>query len=127
MRICLDSWAVLRWLEGREPAAGRVEVVMDQRPVMSWINLGEVFYVIARAVEVEAARSTVAALRPRLALEAPSEVRVMEAAMLKAAHRLAYADAFAIATAAAHRAVLWTGDPEILDAGAGWEVEDLRG
>jgi hypothetical protein len=39
---------------------------------------------------------------------------------------MAYADAFAVATAVAHRAVLLTGDPEIIDAGGGWRVEDLR-
>jgi hypothetical protein len=40
---------------------------------------------------------------------------------------LAYADAFAIATALAHRATLLTGDPEILDDGdRTWPVEDLR-
>jgi len=40
---CLDSWAILRWLEGEEPAAARVEASLENRPVMSWINPGEVF------------------------------------------------------------------------------------
>lgn len=39
---------------------------------------------------------------------------------------MAFADAFAIAPSAGHAAVLLTGDPEILDAGGGWPVEDLR-
>jgi hypothetical protein len=38
----------------------------------------------------------------------------MEAAELKALHPISYADAFAVATARAERAVLVTGDPEIL-------------
>jgi hypothetical protein len=70
---CLDSWAVLRWLEGVEPAAGRVDVVLAQRPVMSSINLGEVYYVVAQAVDEEEARSTIAILRQRLLTAALNE------------------------------------------------------
>ena len=61
-----------------------------------------------------------------LTLELPSEARVLEAARIKAAYPMADADAFAVATALAHRAVLLTGDPEILDAGGAWSTEDLR-
>jgi PIN domain nuclease of toxin-antitoxin system len=43
---CLDSWAVLAWLEGEEPAASRVQEALVSRPVMSWINVGEVAYVV---------------------------------------------------------------------------------
>lgn len=52
---------------------------------------------------------------------------MLEAASIKAKHALAYADAFAIATAMAHDASLLTGDPEILDGGdPAWRVIDLR-
>jgi predicted nucleic acid-binding protein len=52
--------------------------------------------------------------------------KVLEAAEIKARYSLAYADAFAIATAVAHGASL-TGDPEILDDGdPDWPVVDLR-
>ncbi len=40
--------------------------------------------------------------------------------------RLAYADAFAVATAMAHGAQLLTGDPEILDGDPDWLIVDLR-
>ena len=50
----------------------------------------------------------------------------MAAARIKASHPLAYADAFALATAEAHGAVLLTGDPEILAAKGPWRVQDLR-
>ncbi len=127
MTDCLDSWAVLRWLEGEEPAAGHVEQALEGRPVMSWVNLGEVFYVVHRAAGADRAREVVNDLRRRLRLDLPSEIRVLEAAAIKARHRLAYADAFAIATAVAHRASLLTGDPEILDAGdPTWPTVDLR-
>ena len=39
---------------------------------------------------------------------------------------MAYADAFAVATALAHDAMILTGDPEILDAGGPWLTDDLR-
>ncbi|MDQ3305234.1 MAG: hypothetical protein M3535_04515 [Actinomycetota bacterium] len=45
---------------------------------------------------------------------------------MKAEHPMAYADAFAVATAKAHGAILVTGDPEILEAGTGCQLEDLR-
>jgi predicted nucleic acid-binding protein len=123
----LDSWAVLRLLEGTEPAASRVEEVLaTARPTMSWINVGEVFYVVRRLEGEDAARTTIRDLRPAVALELPSEVRVLEAARLKADHPLAYADAFAASTAIAHGAVLLTGDPELLVEGAPWRSEDLR-
>jgi predicted nucleic acid-binding protein len=124
---CLDSWAILRWLEGEEPAAGRVEQSLETRPIMSWINLGEVFYIIHRSTGVAQARAVARDLRHLLHMDLPSESRVLEAAAIKARYPLAYADAFAIATAVAHGASLLTGDPEILDDGdPDWPVVDLR-
>ena len=124
---CLDSWAVLRFLEGSSKAARRVRQVMRLgRPIMSWINVGEVYYTVHRAAGADEAESTFTLLRPMLALDAASPERVMAAARIKAAHPLAYGDAFAIATAAAHNAVLLTGDPEITERKVGCKVEDLR-
>ncbi len=66
-------------------------------------------------------------MRHRLQLDLPTAALVLAAAGLKADHALAYADAFAIATALAYQASLLTGDPEILDAGEpAWQVVDLR-
>ena len=45
---------------------------------------------------------------------------------IKAVHRLAYADAFALATAEAFGAELLTGDPEIIDGDPRWNVVDIR-
>ena len=44
----------------------------------------------------------------------------------KANHAMAYADAFAVATAMAHGATLLTGGPEILHGDPSWSTEDLR-
>jgi predicted nucleic acid-binding protein len=94
--------------------------------MMSWINLGEVFYITARQTSVGEAHRLVADLRRQLELDVATPSRVLEAASVKAVYPMALADAFAVAAAQAHGAVLVTGDPEILDAGGGWPVEDLR-
>jgi predicted nucleic acid-binding protein len=125
--VVLDSWAILRYLEAAEPAAGAVaELLAAQRPVVSWMNLGEVFYVVRRVHGDDEAGTTVRDLREVIAPELPSDRRVIEAARLKADHPMAYADAFAAATAVAHQATLWTGDPELLVDGSIWQWRDLR-
>ncbi len=125
--VALDSWAVLRLLEGSPPAAERVADILNAgRPFMDWVNVGEVYYVTRRAHGPDEADAVIRDLRPQLVLDAASEARVLAAAAIKAEHRLAYADAFAAATAIAHDAVLLTGDPELLVAGAPWRAEDLR-
>ncbi|MBW3576434.1 MAG: PIN domain-containing protein [Actinobacteria bacterium] len=126
MSDALDAWAILELLEGSEPAASRISDVLEERPAMSWINLGEVFYVVKRDQGEEEALETLRDLRPKLDLDLPSEHRVLEAAGLKADHPISYADAFAAATAVAHGATLLTGDPELLVDGAPWQWEDLR-
>ena len=124
---CLDAWAVLAWLEGEEPGARRVERAMSECvALMSWINVGEVSYVLQRVHGPEASAEVVAALRASCTLEEPTATRVLQAADVKARHAVSYADAFAIATARAHRLRLLTGDPEILAAVTGGEVDDLR-
>ncbi len=60
MTVVLDSWAVLRYLEGAEPAADFVAELLEvDRPLMSWINLGEVYYVLRRSVGEDAGAETV--------------------------------------------------------------------
>jgi predicted nucleic acid-binding protein len=110
----------------REPAASRVDAVLAERPLMSWINAGEVAYVAERREGKAGAAEVVEYLRRHLALDLPTEERVLEAAALKAAHRISYADAFAVATAIAFDAVLLTGDPDILAGDPSWPVESLR-
>lgn len=127
MTVVLDSWAILRYLEGAEPAAQAVdELLAEERPIVSWINAGEVFYVLRRRHGDEAARSTISDLRGITKLELPSDLRVLEAAAIKADNPMSSADAFAAATAIGHGATLWTGDPELLLEGSPWSWRDLR-
>jgi PIN domain nuclease of toxin-antitoxin system len=39
---------------------------------------------------------------------------------------MALGDAFCVATALAHNAKIYTGDPEIIRAQGNWKVQDLR-
>ena len=93
---------------------------------MSWINLGEVAYVVERLAGDERAQRVIRQLRRQLTMDLPTTARVLEAAHLKARYPMAYADAFAVATAIAHRATLLTGDPEIIDGDTAWPIVDLR-
>lgn len=97
-----------------------------ERPVVSWIDLGEVFSVLLRRRSRTEALEVVRVLRGKVRPDLPTEPRVLEAATIKARHPVSCADAFAVATALAHGAVLLTGDPEILAGPPDWPTEDLR-
>lgn len=127
MTVVLDSWAILAWLDGEEPAMSAVNAVIDERPTVSWINLVEVIYRLERQHGEYAAQETLADLRRVIAADLPGTGRMLAAARLKAQHPIALADCFAIATAAAVDGELWTGDPEILGlAEPGCAIRDLR-
>jgi uncharacterized protein with PIN domain len=124
---CLDSWTILAWLDGDDPAAGRVETLLGNRPIMSWVNAVEVYYRVERDHGREAADEVLAELRVALELELPGVSRMIETGRLKAKHPIALGDCFAIATAAGHRLPLVTGDPDILaQEGLPCVVEDAR-
>jgi predicted nucleic acid-binding protein len=86
---------------------------------MSWINAGEVYYMLARKHDPKAAEeflTRLPSLPIRMAL--PEEEDIIAAARLKSAHRLSYADAFAAGLAMKENAAVITGDPEIRDLGS---------
>jgi len=127
MSACLDSWAILAWLDGEEPALSRVDELVASRPIASWVNLVEVYYRVERDHGRDAADETIASLRAALAPDLPGTARMIEVARLKSRAAIALGDCFAVATAAAHGVVLLTGDPEILElADSPCRVEDLR-
>lgn len=127
MSVCLDSWAILAWLDGEEPSLSRVEGLIDERPVASWVNLVEVYDRVERDHGRIAADDTLSSLRRALSLDLPGTARMVEAARLKARAPIALGDCFALTTAAAHGLPLLTGDPEILDlSDPPCDIEDLR-
>jgi predicted nucleic acid-binding protein len=116
----LDSWALLAFFED-EPAAEQVEKLLAQaaddkhRLLLSVVNWGEIYYNTMREVSQEAAEQTVhkiAALPIEIISVADDLAMVRQAAIYKATHRMAYADAFAAALAKEYKAELVTGDPE---------------
>lgn len=114
----LDTWAVIAYLED-EPAGEQVEELIataheEQIPIyMSVINVGEVWYTIAREVSEEEADAGVKILRDlRIQFEDADWAFTQEAARLKSQHRMSYADCFAAALAKIKKAELVTGDGE---------------
>lgn len=124
--VVVDAWAMLALLDD-EPAAPRVErALLDHDAVMSWINLGEVFYTAIRRRGEERAVKAIRTVRKRVKVEEVNGALVLAASRIKAGNRLSYADAFCVATAQRHRAPLYTGDPEILAFDGDLKVVDLR-
>jgi predicted nucleic acid-binding protein len=116
MKRCLDSWAVLAWLDGEEPAAGVVErTIKRERPAMSWMNLVEVHYRTIRDHGRHEADQVLAELRPHITENLSGIATMRSVSSLKAEHPIALADCFAIALAAQEEAELLTGDQEIID------------
>lgn len=112
---------MLAWLKNQPPAANRVRALFlaaQKREVelaINIVNLGEVFYLVAKARDLEFAARAIQRLRTRVRVISASDELVMAAASLKARFALSYADAFAAASALATAAPLVTGDPEIAD------------
>ena len=125
MNICLDSWAVIDWLEDG-PSAASVEKVIPHRPVISLVNVCEVLYILSRKHGDTAILQVLPALRQKLAFIEVDEDLTLSASQIKAAHKMALGDAFCVATALAHNAKILTGDPKIINAKGNWKVQDLR-
>jgi|SRR5271165_2286823 len=116
--LVLDAWGLVEWLENRRPAADRMQLLLEAADrgecglFINVVNLGEVFYVSAKRRGMDYGRQVLQTLRSRLTTISASDELVMLAAMLKARHRISYADGFAAATAILQQAPLVTGDPE---------------
>jgi uncharacterized protein len=122
MSVCLDSFAVLAWLQS-EPGASEVDAFLGKaeresafRCVISAINLGEVYYRLWRTRgQAGAEQFWEDAWRGDLPLTViePTRKRILQAARLKAQYPIAFADAFAVQLAQEIQAPLVTGDSEI--------------
>ena len=114
----LDTWAVIAYLED-EPSGEQIEDLIataheEQIPIyMSVVNMGEVWYTMAREISEEEADSSVKSLRDlRIQFEDADWTITHEAARFKSQHKMSYADAFAAALAKIKKADLITGDNE---------------
>ena len=114
---------MVAWIRN-ESAAEAVERFLDEaeagrcRLAMSWINVAETFYILAKRDTLGVAEAFMTRL-PSLPIRVvlPDEEGIMAAARIKAAHPVAFGDAFAIALAQSEQASVITGDGEIRRCG----------
>ena len=115
----LDAWAALAWLRGEGEAASQMRRLLlsarrgRHQLIMSVINLGEVYYRIAKVSDESNARQILERFRLTPVVVVPVENQlVFQAASLKARFPISYADSFAAALAIERGARLITGDPD---------------
>jgi ribonuclease VapC len=116
--VVLDSWAIMSYLQG-EPSAERVaDIIADAHEeniplLMSVVNAGEVWYIIARKTsEAEADRSLRQLKQLGIEMVDADWEIAHEAGKFKAKNKMSFADCFAAALAKQKKALLITGDPE---------------
>jgi ribonuclease VapC len=116
--IVLDSWAIMSYLQD-EPSAEKVaDMIADAHEedvplLMSVVNAGEVWYIIARRTsEADADRSLRQLKQLGIAMVDADWDIAHQAGRFKAKHKMSFADCFAAALAKQHKALLLTGDPE---------------
>ncbi|MBU1706148.1 MAG: type II toxin-antitoxin system VapC family toxin [Syntrophaceae bacterium] len=117
-KYLLDSYALLAYFQA-EPAGAKVRNILKEaaagaaKAFLSVINLGEIYYIVARKRgETEAGVITEAISRLPVGLVDATKERVLAAARVKAQHPVSYADAFVVATAIEFTATIVTGDPD---------------
>jgi ribonuclease VapC len=111
---------MIGWLQGEEPARTKVHDLLERasrgaaKVSISLINVGEIFYLIAKRHGAAPAERFLSDLimMPIQAL-LPDRKLILGAARLKSRHPISYADAFAVETARDQNAILVTGDPEL--------------
>lgn len=114
----LDTWAIIAYLED-EPSASQIADLIasaheEQIPVyMNVVNVGEVWYIIAREVSEEEANKSIKELHDlRIQFVDVDWELTREAARFKSQHTMSYADCYAAALAKSKKADLVTGDKE---------------
>ncbi|KKU80908.1 hypothetical protein A2875_03765 [Candidatus Gottesmanbacteria bacterium RIFCSPHIGHO2_01_FULL_46_14] len=114
----LDSFALLAFLQ-KESGSGRVNDLLEKARkkqatvLFSEISLGEVYYILIRALGLEEANVMLAHILA-LPMTMTPVVRdsVLMAAQYKARGAISYADCFVVALAVAEHATVVTGDRE---------------
>ena len=122
-RKVVDSWALVAWVR-REPSAPLIRGFLLEADAgnlslaMSWINVAETFCILAKRDSPDIGEAFMTRL-PSLPLRVvlPNKEGIMMAARIKAAHPVAFGDAFAIALAQSEHASVITGDAEIRRCG----------
>ncbi len=126
MTVVLDSYALIALVQGEAGSITVRDAIEAGDARVSWINLGEVYYVLARRVGGDLAHQIVLDAQQDCRVEPPDGKLVLDAARIKTRGRIAYADCFAVAMARREGLPLLTGDPEIVALGDEVEIVDLR-
>lgn len=124
-KLLFDSFALLRFFQ-QEAGGEKVRDLLRESlaagvpRLLNAINLGEMIYIVQRRCGEQKKLEMLAHLHRMdfTLLSCPNDL-IFRAAELKARYPIAYADAFALASAIEHSASLVTGDPEFR------RVEDL--
>jgi predicted nucleic acid-binding protein len=118
-RYVLDAWAWLAWLQDEPRAAEQVEALLeagernDCELLASIINVGEVYYTLAKRVgEDRAMEFRNLILRMPVKIIPAADEEVWQAVNFKKRFPISYADAFAASAAFTYGAALATGDPD---------------
>ena len=91
----------------RDAQKGQIQLFMNE------MNLGEVFYQIAKLKGIECAEEKISEiLTLRINWILPDRRRILESARFKSRYPISYADAFLLATCKSIEGSLLTGDPE---------------
>lgn len=116
----LDSYAVLTLLSD-EPGAMDLAAMIEDRHNQFWmsvVNLGEVYYIVARKEGEPAAVQAIGDIQSQENVTVVDATwdRVLRAAKFKIGGGLSYANSFACGLAAERGAVVLSGDPELRSA-----------
>lgn len=116
--IVLDSWAVLAYLEDGNAGQQVADIIASAHEhstplMMSAVNAGEVWCILAREVSETEADKGIEGIR-QLGIEfVDADWKLARlAGSFKSKNRMSFADCFAAALAKEHRADLVTGDKE---------------
>jgi ribonuclease VapC len=113
-----DTFAILAYFLA-EPGGERIKELLKRAEIgeislaVSFINVGEMFYILSREQGRAKAQSVLEDLRSlSIRFYDATENRILAAARLKAEYPISYADAFAVSLAQELGTSLATGDPE---------------
>ena len=120
MRKALDTWALIAWLLGEQPAMRRVNRLLEAAEagkmelIMSMINVGEVFYLLAKRAGIKRAEAFLDDFAGMpISTHVPVASDIVDAARIKARYPISYTDAFAAQLAIQQSAELVSGDPDM--------------
>ena len=116
--IVLDSWAVISYLEDEPTATTVADIISDAHEqevplLMTVVNAGEVWYIVAREASVADADASIKQLRDLgiVFVDADWDL-ARDSGYFKSRNKMSYADCFAAGLARQRKAHLATGDPE---------------